>query len=121
MDLRPYYILIGLLLGLLLPYLPRSISYIYSRCRRNDANELYAPTDSLLLNLEEPKTRWMNMGYWRRTESFPEACEALATMIGDRARIPEEGTILVRPSTINSTRSIADLLMYGTGRRLRMW
>ncbi|KAK7064173.1 hypothetical protein R3P38DRAFT_3382816 [Favolaschia claudopus] len=27
---------------------------------------------------EEPQTEWLNMGYWKNTKMFPEACEALA-------------------------------------------
>ncbi|KAI0793445.1 hypothetical protein C8Q75DRAFT_562618 [Abortiporus biennis] len=27
---------------------------------------------------EQPTTEWLNMGYWKDTQSFPEACEALA-------------------------------------------
>jgi SAM-dependent methyltransferase len=37
----------------------------------------YRELDAQLLNLEQ-RSSWMNLGYWARTQSYPEACAALA-------------------------------------------
>ncbi|TFK75482.1 S-adenosyl-L-methionine-dependent methyltransferase [Pluteus cervinus] len=42
----------------------------------------------------EPRTEWMNMGYWEKTDMFPEACEALAMKLVQAARFKAGGKIL---------------------------
>ncbi|KAF7717427.1 Uncharacterized protein PECH_006420 [Penicillium ucsense] len=38
--------------------------------------------DHALLNIQlPPATLWMNMGYWKNTEDFPEACQALLDLV----------------------------------------
>ncbi|KAJ5483864.1 hypothetical protein N7539_006064 [Penicillium diatomitis] len=38
--------------------------------------------DHALLNIQlPPATLWMNMGYWKDTEDFPEACQALLDLV----------------------------------------
>eukprot|EP01102_Stenamoeba_stenopodia_P014026 TRINITY_DN4622_c0_g1_i2.p1 TRINITY_DN4622_c0_g1~~TRINITY_DN4622_c0_g1_i2.p1 ORF type:complete len:381 (+),score=60.65 TRINITY_DN4622_c0_g1_i2:201-1343(+) len=42
--------------------------------------------DHKLLNIE-CKTTWLNLGYWKTATSFVEACESLADLVGDAARL----------------------------------
>jgi len=41
-----------------------------------------------------PKTEWLNMGYWRDTDIFPDACEALALKLLDAARYKAGSKVL---------------------------
>ncbi|KIJ45179.1 hypothetical protein M422DRAFT_779090 [Sphaerobolus stellatus SS14] len=41
-----------------------------------------------------PKTEWLNMGYWRDTDIFPDACEALALKIIKEAKPIPRGHVL---------------------------
>ncbi|KAJ3184091.1 hypothetical protein HDU85_001942 [Gaertneriomyces sp. JEL0708] len=34
-----------------------------------------------LLNLRKPETLWLNMGYWKGTDDFVQACKALADLV----------------------------------------
>lgn len=53
---------------LLAMLLPPFLSFLRAK------SELYEDTDSLLLNVQLPRTRWMNMGYWEREAmAFDEA------------------------------------------------
>ncbi|THV04886.1 S-adenosyl-L-methionine-dependent methyltransferase [Dendrothele bispora CBS 962.96] len=41
-----------------------------------------------------PKTEWLNMGFWRGTSLFPEACRALALKLVQAARIKQGAKVL---------------------------
>ncbi|KAG7099276.1 hypothetical protein E1B28_001135 [Marasmius oreades] len=41
-----------------------------------------------------PKTEWLNMGFWKDTQVFPEACEALARKLITAAEIKDGARIL---------------------------
>ncbi|KAJ4489315.1 S-adenosyl-L-methionine-dependent methyltransferase [Lentinula edodes] len=43
---------------------------------------------------EPPKTEWLNMGYWKDTKVFPDACQALALKLIQTAQCKEGGKIL---------------------------
>ncbi|CAL1695956.1 unnamed protein product [Somion occarium] len=53
---------------------------------------------SLNRPLEEPRsipnTEWLNMGYWKDTDEFPKACEALALKLIKAARCQQGGHVL---------------------------
>ncbi|KAE9407725.1 hypothetical protein BT96DRAFT_914398 [Gymnopus androsaceus JB14] len=40
------------------------------------------------------KTEWLNMGYWRDTNIFPDACQALALKLIQTAQCKEQGKVL---------------------------
>jgi len=42
----------------------------------------------------DPKTEWLNMGYWKNTDVFPEACEALALKLIAAANYQPGGNVL---------------------------
>ncbi|KAL1697328.1 S-adenosyl-L-methionine-dependent methyltransferase [Schizophyllum commune] len=42
----------------------------------------------------DPKTEWLNMGYWKDTSDFPTACEALALRMIQAARIRPNARVL---------------------------
>ncbi|KAK8121588.1 hypothetical protein PG984_010258 [Apiospora sp. TS-2023a] len=45
------------------------------------------------LNLElPPKSMWMNMGFWRDTDDFPTACQALLVEVLKKAKLLEDDT-----------------------------
>jgi len=46
------------------------------------------PTDDV------PRTEWLNMGYWKDTNIFPEACEALALKLAQAAGCKPGGRVL---------------------------
>lgn len=86
-----------LLLILLGAVLPSIISSIYSK---SNGQELYTDTEAILLNLELPKSRWFNMGYWTSSPASPssnpfsEAAKALAHLVGTRANLKPGDTIM---------------------------
>ncbi|KAJ6610058.1 S-adenosyl-L-methionine-dependent methyltransferase, partial [Mycena sp. CBHHK59/15] len=41
-----------------------------------------------------PRTEWLNMGYWRDTDVFPDACQALALKLIQAARCKPGGKVL---------------------------
>ncbi|KAF8508513.1 S-adenosyl-L-methionine-dependent methyltransferase [Gautieria morchelliformis] len=42
----------------------------------------------------QPETEWLNMGYWKDTQCFPDACEALALKVIERAQCVDGGHVL---------------------------
>ncbi|KAK9644636.1 hypothetical protein HCH54_007060 [Aspergillus fumigatus] len=56
-----------------------------------EGKELYG-LDHAILSVEVPpaKGMWMNMGYWKHTSSFPEACEALLEQVLITAKLLNE-------------------------------
>ncbi|OJJ42087.1 hypothetical protein ASPZODRAFT_137505 [Penicilliopsis zonata CBS 506.65] len=50
--------------------------------------------DHAVLNVEPPASMWMNLGYWKDTESFPEACQALLDEVLQTAK-PDQGIDLL--------------------------
>jgi len=42
----------------------------------------------------EPLTEWLNMGFWKHTKVFPEACHALALKLALAARCRSGGSVL---------------------------
>lgn len=42
----------------------------------------------------DPRTEWLNMGYWRDADVFPEACEALARKVIEAAEYQEGDNVL---------------------------
>ncbi|KAK8064348.1 hypothetical protein PG994_006986 [Apiospora phragmitis] len=56
--------------------------------KRND--RLYS-LDHGKLNIElPPKSMWMNMGYWRGTDDFPTACQALLIEVLKKAKLLDD-------------------------------
>ncbi|BGP20574.1 hypothetical protein JCM10213_003834 [Rhodosporidiobolus nylandii] len=61
---------------------------LLKRVTGRNQHELYEDSDALLLNLEAPRERWFNMGWWLRSgkESFSEAaaehCRRVAAAAG---------------------------------------
>ncbi|EIM92462.1 S-adenosyl-L-methionine-dependent methyltransferase [Stereum hirsutum FP-91666 SS1] len=43
---------------------------------------------------QRPTTEWLNMGFWKDTDRFPEACEALALRLVHASRSKEGGRVL---------------------------
>jgi microcystin synthetase protein McyJ len=43
-------------------------------------------------NLNRPL--WLNEGFWKEANTYPQACEALATLVGDAAALSPEDTVL---------------------------
>ncbi|KAJ3787984.1 S-adenosyl-L-methionine-dependent methyltransferase [Lentinula aff. detonsa] len=43
---------------------------------------------------DSPKTEWLNMGYWKDTNVFPDACQALALKLIQAAKCKEGGSLL---------------------------
>lgn len=41
-----------------------------------------------------PRTEWLNMGYWKKANVFPDACEALALKLISEARLKVGGKVL---------------------------
>ncbi|GJN94148.1 hypothetical protein Rhopal_007222-T1 [Rhodotorula paludigena] len=86
-------VLAGLLLPTLAPALLRAVSAF--------PREIYGDddADALLLNIDEPRSRWFNMGYWtaRPRTTFPEAAAelcrrvALAAGLSSGQRVCEVG------------------------------
>ncbi|WFD41425.1 hypothetical protein MPSI1_000052 [Malassezia psittaci] len=56
--------------------------------------ESYASLAHLAWNVKRPQSEWLNMGDWSHTQSFPEACEALARRLQEAAQIPEQARVL---------------------------
>ncbi|KAA8647945.1 uncharacterized protein ATNIH1004_003827 [Aspergillus tanneri] len=73
-----------------------------------DEKKLYG-LDHSILHMEVPPTSmWMNMGYWKHTNSFPDACEALLDQVLITADLLSESRTPGAPSTLtvsSSTRS----------------
>lgn len=40
------------------------------------------------------KPLWLNMGYWKEARTYPDACAALATKLGEAARLSSDDTVL---------------------------
>ncbi|CAE6429558.1 unnamed protein product [Rhizoctonia solani] len=45
-------------------------------------------------NIEKTETEWLNMGYWKNTTVFPEACEALALKLVRASKCIDGGCVL---------------------------
>jgi len=45
-------------------------------------------------NSHRPKTEWLNMGYWKDTDIFPQACEAMALKLVRAAGCETGGNVL---------------------------
>ncbi|CAL1695955.1 unnamed protein product [Somion occarium] len=81
---------------LLLLFLAACISvYLSARKSRDPYGTFHV---SLNRPLEEPRsipnTEWLNMGYWKDTDEFPKACEALALKLIKAARCQQGGHVL---------------------------
>ncbi|KAJ3522055.1 hypothetical protein NM688_g8932 [Phlebia brevispora] len=69
---------------------------------RSLAHKLRDPYGSFHIDLNridpaekgEPKTEWLNMGYWKDAKSFPDACEALALKVINAAHCAPGGRVL---------------------------
>ena len=57
-------------------------------------SEPYAALAHLALNVERPRTEWLNMGDWSRARTFPDACAALTRRLHDAARLPPHARLL---------------------------
>lgn len=73
------------------------VSFTGLRMSRKDPYGLY----HLKLNREPgegdnsmPKTEWMNHGYWKNTDSFPQACKALALKLCQAAKLKPGDKVL---------------------------
>lgn len=58
---------------------------IYIFVRRPKSSDPYALDHAALNAPLFPQTMWMNMGYWKNTSSFPEACRALLTLLLEKS------------------------------------
>ncbi|TPX57454.1 hypothetical protein PhCBS80983_g03823 [Powellomyces hirtus] len=64
------------------------------------ANDTHSATgytygmDHELLNLSQPNTLWLNMGYWKDTEDFVQACRALAKKVIDPLKLEQGARVL---------------------------
>ncbi|KAG8969806.1 hypothetical protein FRC03_000632 [Tulasnella sp. 419] len=52
------------------------------------------PTDPTSGDRYNPRSKWMNMGYWADAQTFPQACEALAKKVILSAHCVEGGRVL---------------------------
>ncbi|KNC98783.1 uncharacterized protein SPPG_09305 [Spizellomyces punctatus DAOM BR117] len=50
--------------------------------------------DHALLNIPPCETFWLNMGYWKNTRSFVEACKALAKLVIDAADVKDGSRVM---------------------------
>ncbi|KAG0138300.1 hypothetical protein HOY82DRAFT_546073 [Tuber indicum] len=66
-------------MNLLLPPFILLLTYIFIRYRKS--SDPYTLDHAALNAPLFPQTMWMNMGYWKNTNSFPEACHALLTLL----------------------------------------
>ncbi|PGH06440.1 hypothetical protein AJ79_06530 [Helicocarpus griseus UAMH5409] len=85
---------------LLIPLLAGTISKLLSvRQRKPEEHGLYS-LDHGVLNLPSlvPEEMWMNMGYWKNTNSFPGACRALLDKILQKAGLDVETTLDIESS-----------------------
>ncbi|GAA6057320.1 hypothetical protein JCM3770_001088 [Rhodotorula araucariae] len=72
----------GILLSALVPVLIRRLA------SSSSAREVYDDdADAVLLNLEQPATRWFNMGLWAPARSFPDAAAELCRRVAHAARL----------------------------------
>lgn len=65
--------------------------FLTANLRRTD--ELYAAFDESQFFFGE-RTRYLNLGYWERAESFDDACDALAEQLGLAAGMAEGDSVL---------------------------
>ncbi|RPA92286.1 hypothetical protein L873DRAFT_1710630 [Choiromyces venosus 120613-1] len=70
-------------MNILLP--PFLLLIIYILLRRRKPSDPYSLDHATLNAPLFPQTMWMNMGYWKHTSSFPEACHALFTLLLERS------------------------------------
>ncbi|PWW76357.1 hypothetical protein C7212DRAFT_294177 [Tuber magnatum] len=70
-------------MNFLLPPFILLIAYIF--IRRQKSPDRYALDHAALNSPLFPQTMWMNMGYWKNTNSFPEACHALLVVLLEKA------------------------------------
>ncbi|KAK8133325.1 methyltransferase domain-containing protein [Apiospora kogelbergensis] len=82
--------------------------------KRND--RLYS-LDHGKLNLElPPRSMWMNMGYWRDTDDFPTACQALLVEVLKKAGLLDDTADSSAPKLRPSLKSLSILdLGFGCG------
>ncbi|GAA5982577.1 hypothetical protein JCM10908_006704 [Rhodotorula pacifica] len=68
-----------------------TLGYAYYRHRQQKSPELYDDADAVLLNLQVPRTRWFNMGFWTATgtdpNDFATAAEELCRRVATAARL----------------------------------
>ncbi|PKX93157.1 uncharacterized protein P174DRAFT_372772 [Aspergillus novofumigatus IBT 16806] len=71
-----------------------------------EGKELYG-LDHAILSVEVPPARgmWMNMGYWKHTSHFPEACEALLEQVLITAKLLNEDRTPITFDADNNTKS----------------
>ncbi|KAK6860828.1 hypothetical protein PG995_004464 [Apiospora arundinis] len=113
-------VLAGFALGVLAPrhwpkiHFARQTPKDWGVGKRND--RLYS-LDHGKLNLElPPKSMWMDMGYWRDTEDFPTACQALLIQVLKKAGLLDDTGKSPTPKLRKNLKSLSILdLGFGCG------
>ncbi|KAL4976606.1 hypothetical protein BDW66DRAFT_166393 [Aspergillus desertorum] len=83
-------LIVRILKGLIFP-IKTAVNLAVRAIEALNRKELYG-LDHAVLSVELPPTKgmWMNLGYWKNTNSFPEACEALLDQVLIAARLLDE-------------------------------
>ncbi|KAI0307737.1 S-adenosyl-L-methionine-dependent methyltransferase [Multifurca ochricompacta] len=70
-------------------------SYVYFYRRAKDPyGTFHISFNKLPGGPDPPRTEWLNMGFWKDTEIFPEACQALALRLFRAASLKPDGRVL---------------------------
>ncbi|CAE6429704.1 unnamed protein product [Rhizoctonia solani] len=92
--------LIGYTVGLGLIFLASTLVYSRKAARNSRERKATEPYGDYLRSLNETGTidqmgrEWLNMGYWKNTTSFPDACEALALKLVQASKCIAGGRVL---------------------------
>ncbi|KIW00528.1 uncharacterized protein PV09_07886 [Verruconis gallopava] len=109
MECEAWYLL-GVATGVILVLVGKQVlaNQLASLYGEKSKKTLYALDHAKLNVCLPPPSLWMNMGYWKNTEDFPTACEALLKEVLKAAKILQE-LKSKKDEPMNVTVSIIDL------------